>query len=78
MTRLLQTFTGTLRRKSAKLRNAPLDLRAATIDSTTLSPTLRMAAMPNLMSVPTGVKFAVEAFTSGGSTLIPIRRHSFR
>ncbi len=34
--------------------------------------------MPNLMSCPTGVNIAVEAFTSGGSTLMPIRRHSFR
>ena len=35
MTRLLQTTAGTLRRKSAKLVNSPLDLRVATIASTT-------------------------------------------
>ena len=51
MTRLLQTLTGTLRRKSAKLVNAPLAVRAATIASTTLVPTLRTAARPNLMSL---------------------------
>jgi hypothetical protein len=34
--------------------------------------------MPNLMSSPTAVNIARDAFTSGGSTLIPIRRHSFR
>ena len=46
--------------------------------STTAVPTLRTAASPNRMSLPTGVKIAVEAFTSGGRTVIPIRRHSFR
>ena len=51
MTRLLQTFTGTLRRKSLKLVKAPLAVRAATIDSTTFVPTLRTAARPNRMSV---------------------------
>ncbi len=78
ITRLLHTLTGTLRRKSEKLVNAPLDVRAATIDSTTAVPTLRTAAMPNLMSSPTGVNIAVDALTSGGSTLMPIRRHSLR
>src|SRR5579875_54985 len=78
MTRLLQTETGTLRRKSEKLVKAPLDLRVATMASTTLLPTLRTAARPNLMCSPTGVKLAADAFTSGGSTLIPVRRHSFR
>ncbi len=78
ITRLLHTVTGTLRRKSAKLVNVPLDRRAASIASTTLMPTLRTAARPNLMSSPTGVKLAEEAFTSGGSTRMPIRRHSFR
>src|SRR5258708_15706361 len=78
ITRLLQTLTGTLRRKSEKLVNAPLAVRVATIDSTTAAPTLRTAAMPNLTSVPTGVKYAVEVFTSGGRTLIPILRHSLR
>src|ERR1700728_3596195 len=78
ITRLLHTLTGTLRRKSEKLVNAPFDRRASTTDSTTPVPTLRTAALPNLMSVPTGVKVAADALTSGGSTLIPIRRHSLR
>ena len=30
------------------------------------------------MSVPTGEKSAFEELTSGGSTLMPIRRHSCR
>ncbi len=34
--------------------------------------------MPNLMSVPTGVKIVSDSLTSGGSTLMPIRRHSLR
>jgi hypothetical protein len=78
ITRLLHTVTGTLRRKSAKPVKAPLARRVATIASTTFVPTFRTAARPNLMSCPTGVKLAADAFTSGGSTLIPIRRHSFR
>ncbi len=78
MTRLLQTTTGTLRRKSAKLVNSPLDLRVATIASTTLMPTLRIAARPNRTSAPTAVKVATDALTSGGSTFTPIRRDSDR
>ena len=78
MTRLLHTTTGTLRRKSAKAVNSPFDLRAATIASTTLAPTLRIAASPNRMSRPTAVNVATDELTSGGSTLMPIRRHSFR
>ena len=30
------------------------------------------------MSVPTGAKFSSDSLTSGGSTLMPIRRHSSR
>ncbi len=30
------------------------------------------------MSVPTAVKLATDSLTSGGSTLMPMRRHSFR
>ena len=48
------------------------------IDSTTLAPTLRTAARPNRMSSPTEANRAPEALTSGGSTLMPIRRHSAR
>ncbi len=78
MTRLLQTTAGTLRRKSAKLVNSPLDLRVATIASTTLAPTLRIAAMPNRTSAPTAANVATLALTSGGRTLTPIRRDSDR
>ena len=79
MTFLLQATASTLRRKSGKSVNAPLSLRAATIESTTLAPTLRTAARPNRMSLPTGGEVGSEdSFTSGGSTLMPIRRHSFR
>ena len=78
MTRLLHTLTGTLFRKSEKLVNAPSVLRVATMASTTAVPTFRTAASPNRMSPPTGVNVAAEAFTSGGSTVIPMRRHSFR
>ena len=41
-------------------------------------PTLRTADSPNRMSVPTVAKFFSEALTSGGSTLMPMVRHSAR
>src|SRR6266704_65622 len=78
ITRLLHTTRGTLRRKSVKPVKPPLDLRAAMIASTTLPPTLRIAARPNRMSCPTGANVATDSLTSGGSTLMPIRRHSLR
>ena len=76
--RLLQTTASTLRRKSAKSANSPFSARVATTDATTFAPTLRIAVSPNLMSLPTGVKFASEEFTHGGSTLMPMCRHSAR
>ena len=76
--RLLQTTASTLRRKSAKSANSPLALREATTEVTTLTPTLRTAVRPNRMAWPVGVKSASEELTSGGRTLIPIRRHSAR
>jgi len=51
-------------------------LRLVTIEATTPVPTLRTADSPNRMSVPTGAKSRTEVFTSGGSTLIPMDRHS--
>ena len=57
---------------------APLSLRLAVIDATTPVPTLRTADSPNRMSEPTGAKYCSEALTSGGSTVMPIDRHSAR
>ncbi|RGC67281.1 hypothetical protein C5N14_18185 [Micromonospora sp. MW-13] len=48
------------------------------IAATTFAPTLRIAARPNRMSLPTGVNGPAEVFTSGGRTWMPIRRHSDR
>ena len=78
MTFLLQTTASTLRRKSEKSVNAPFSLRAAQIASTTLTPTLRIPPRPKRMSAPTGAKLRTESLTSGGRTVIPIRRHSAR
>ena len=78
ITFLLQATASILRRKSEKSLNAPFSSRARTIASTTLCPTLRIEASPKRMSVPTAVKSADDSFTSGGSTLMPIRRHSAR
>ena len=78
ITRLLHTIASTLVRKSPKSVNRPFSRRAATTDSTTFPPTLRIALRPKRMSVPTGVKLESDSLTSGGSTLIPIRRHSLR
>ena len=48
------------------------------IEATTFSPTLRIAVKPNRISAPRGVYSESDSFTSGGSTLIPMRRHSFK
>ena len=72
MVRLLHTTAGTLARKSLKDVNFPCSLRASTMAWTTLAPTLRTAPMPKRMSVPTGVKFSSDSFTSGGSTVMPM------
>ena len=78
MVRLLQTTAGTLRRKSSNEVNAPFSSRVRTIASTTLWPTLRMAARPNRTSSPTAANTPIEALTSGGRTVTCIRRHSPR
>jgi hypothetical protein len=78
MVRLLHTTASTFLRKSPKSVNAPLALRVATMDATTFAPTLRIAHSPKRMSDPIGVKSASDSFTQGGSTRIPIRRHSAR
>ena len=56
--------------------NAPISLRAATIDSIALCPTFFTAASPKRIASPCGVKYASLTFTSGGSTAMPISRHS--
>ena len=78
ITFLLQATVSILRMKSAKSLNGPFSSRARTIESTTLCPTLRTEARPKRMSVPTAVKSQEDSLTSGGSTLMPIRRHSAR
>ena len=78
MVRLLQTTAGHMDKKSLKELNRPFSSRAAMIPSTTLWPTLRIACRPNRMSVPTAANRPTESLTSGGRTLMPIRRHSPR
>ena len=73
---LLQTWASTLAKKSPKEVKRPLVSRAALIEATTPSPTLRIAAKPNRISIPRGVYSASDSFTSGGKTLLPMRRHS--
>src|ERR1039457_2662076 len=65
-------------KKGTKLGRESVEFSAVTVSSTTLVPTLRTAAIPNLMSSPTAVNIAMAGFTSGVRTLMPIRRHSFR
>ncbi len=76
--RLLHTTSSTLSRKSPNEVYTPFDLRPRMIASTTFSPTLRTAPSPKRTSPPTGVNWCAESFTSGGSTRMPIRRHSAR
>jgi len=76
--RLLHTWRGTLSRKSWNEVNCPFCLRAWTIPSTTLAPTLRTADRPMRISSPTGEKSESDSLTSGTRTVMPMRRHSPR
>ncbi|CPU65892.1 Uncharacterised protein [Mycobacteroides abscessus] len=78
MVRLLHTTAGTLSRKSVNEVKAPFSSRVRMIASTTFAPTLRTPVRPKRMSPPTAVNFAAESFTSGGSTVMCMRRHSLR
>ena len=75
---LLQTWASTLAKKSPNEVKAPFIVRADLMDATTPSPTFRIAANPKRISLPRGVYSALDSFTSGGRTLIPMRRHSER
>lgn len=77
--RLLQTTASTLSRKSGKLLYFPFALRDRMIESTTFWPTLRMAVRPKrITSSPWAAKLDSDSLTLGGSTLMPMRRHSLR
>ncbi len=76
--RLFADEIGIFRRKSWNDSKAPFSVRAFTMSSTTLKPTLRIAPMPKRMSSPTAAKKPIDSLTSGGMTLMPIRRHSLR
>ena len=78
MVRLLHTTCGTLSRKSWKEAKRPFSSRAPTIASTTGSPTFWTALSPKRMASPSGAKLPIEAFTSGGSTVMSMWRHSAR
>ena len=78
MMRLLQQSRSTFSRKSVKEVNRPLSRRVLMIDSTTFAPTLRTAPSPKRMSPSTARNHRSESLTSGGSTLMPMRRHSAR
>ena len=56
MVRLLQHDRVDLAQEVGEVAEAPLLVREATIEATTLTPTLRMADSPKRMSVPVGVK----------------------
>ena len=77
-TRRLHTCTSTFATKSWKSVNRPRERRVSLMDRTTPSPTLRIADNPNRMSLPRAVYAESESLTSGGNTLMPIRRHSPR
>ena len=79
-TRRLTARRSTRSQKSKSERKGPSLARAARMASTAPSPTFLMAASPKRMwptSWPgTTVKCIVDWFASGGSTSIPIARHS--
>ncbi len=76
--RLFATGVGTFLRKSWKPVKRPFSSLACRMPETTLWPTLRTAPRPKRMSSPTAVKNPIDSFTSGGSTVMPMRRHSLR
>ena len=62
--------------KSVSERNGPPSARAAMIDSIAPWPTFLTASSPNRIASPSTVNSRWLAWTSGGSTSMPIRRHS--
>ena len=78
ITLLLQTAGSTFFKKSKKSVNLSFFSLEVINASTTFSPTFLMADKPKRMSFPTGANSLRDSFTSGGNTLIPMRRHSFR
>jgi hypothetical protein len=71
----------TRRQNSANDANGPSFDRASRIAWTTPSPTLRTADRPYRIAVRSpgaGAKSAIDSFTSGGSTSMPIPRHAYR
>jgi hypothetical protein len=62
--------------KSSKVENDPSPLRDLKIDCIAASPTFLIAASPKRTVSPATLNCTAETFTSGGSTRIPIARHS--
>ena len=80
-TRLFNNRRSTRSQKSHKLANSVPSARASIIDTIALCPTFLIPASPNpIASTPslvfTGVKFESLTCTLGGTTGIPISRHS--
>ena len=75
---LEQTCDSIFSRKSAKVSNLPFSDRVLRTDSTTPIPIFLMADNPKRILPSLGANSALEKLTSGGSTKIPIRRHSFK
>lgn len=78
MMRLLQATSSDLSRKSVNDAYFPFSRRVLMIESATFAPTLRTAPSPNRIASPTAENRSPDSLTSGGSTLIPSRRHSER
>ena len=78
MVRLLSTAGSTRSTKSWNEAKTPFLRRSSVTNSTTPSPTFRIADNPNGIDPLRATKSDSEAFTSGTSTRTPMVRHSLR
>ena len=78
ITLLLHTAGSTFFKKSKKSLNLSFFCLELIRASTTFSPTFLIADKPKRISFPTGANSLKDSLTSGGNTLIPMRRHSFK
>lgn len=72
----LSVLASTRSQRSNTLANGPPLTRAATIACAAASPTPLTDPRPYRIAEPSAAKSCSDRDTSGGSTLIPIRRHS--
>ena len=74
--RRLRSRPAMRRQKSSRLRKGPSSARRAISSFIKPRPMLFIATRPKRMFFPTTEKSAADSFTSGGSSFMPMSRHS--